>query len=62
LAGANNMIAALDRLEARHETAVPGQLAASGITGGFAVGLRRLFLSHPPIVDRIEALRSRRYV
>src|SRR5512143_226655 len=61
LAGTNNMIAALERLAARHETALPGQLAAFGIAGGFAEGFRRLFLSHPPIAERIDALRSSRY-
>ncbi|HVY63747.1 MAG TPA: protease HtpX [Gammaproteobacteria bacterium] len=61
LAGAGNMIAALERLAAHHEPPLPGQLAAFGISGGVADGLRRLFLSHPPIAERIEALRSGRY-
>ena len=57
LAGAGNMIVALERLAAARPAALPGQLAAFGISGGFGVGLRRLFMSHPPIAERIAALR-----
>ena len=51
------MIGALQRLKAGHEDAgLPDQLAAFGIKGRFAQGLSRLFMSHPPIDDRIAAL------
>ena len=59
LAGRTSMIGALEALQREHETkGLPQQMAAFGINGGFAVGLKRLFMSHPPIEDRIAALRS----
>ena len=57
LNGREPMIRALQRLE----TSVPGQLPqemqAFGISGGKS-GLMKLFMSHPPIPERIEALRQ----
>ena len=59
LAGRDRMIAALQRLKAMHEPSqLPDQIRAFGISGGDASGLRRLFLSHPPLDERIEALRA----
>ena len=58
LAGRNSMIAALERLKAAQEPSLPAQLAAFGIGGGPGTGLRRLFMSHPPLEERIAALRS----
>jgi heat shock protein HtpX len=58
LAGRNSMIAALERLKAAHEPNLPAQLSAFGIGGGGGTGLRRLFMSHPPLEERIAALRS----
>ena len=58
LAGRNNMIGALERLKAAHEPALPSQLAAFGIGGGPGKGLQALFLSHPPLEERIAALRT----
>jgi heat shock protein HtpX len=58
LAGTGNMIAALARLEAVHESGLPAQMVASGISGGVATGLQKLFMSHPPIPERIAALRA----
>ena len=58
LAGRNNMIAALERLKAAQEPSLPAQLAAFGIGGGPGTGLKRLFMSHPPLEERIAALRS----
>jgi heat shock protein HtpX len=61
LAGRARMIAALERLQAAHEPRdLPDQLAAFGISGGHTGGLRALFLSHPPLADRIAALRAAR--
>lgn len=58
LVGRNKMIAALQRLQAAHAPAeLPSQLAAFGISGGRSQGWKQLFLSHPPIEQRIEALR-----
>jgi len=59
LAGKAKMIAALRRLGAASEpAALPRQMAAFGIYGGAAHGLRQLFLSHPPIEQRIAALEA----
>ena len=60
LAGRNKMIAALRRLQITHEQAhLPDQLAAFGISGGSS-GLMRLFMSHPPLEERIAALEMQR--
>jgi len=59
LAGRDDMIAALRRLEAMHTpSGLPQNLAAFGIKGDRASGFRALFLSHPPIEKRIEALQQ----
>jgi heat shock protein HtpX len=59
LSGRNNMIAALERLKAAHEpAAMPKQFAALGISGGGGRGFARLFMSHPPLDERIAALRA----
>jgi len=63
LAGRNSMIGALQALRRRHEGAdLPGTLAAFGISGGMATGMKRLFMSHPPLEERIAALQSREVV
>ena len=57
LAGRQKMIAALERLKVNHEqTAMPQNMAAMGISGGSAFS--RLFMTHPPLDERIEALRA----
>ncbi|NGP54198.1 protease HtpX [Thioalkalivibrio sp. XN8] len=56
LAGRQNMIAALDRLKQGHNAALPDQLSAFGISGHRAAGLKRLFMTHPPLDERIAAL------
>jgi heat shock protein HtpX len=58
LAGRDRMIAALERLKAAHDQPLPAQLNAFGISGGEGSGLARLFMSHPPIEERIAALRA----
>ena len=58
LAGRERMISALERLKAAHDDPLPAQLNAFGIAGGEGDGLRRLFMSHPPIEERIAALRA----
>jgi heat shock protein HtpX len=57
LAGRGNMIAALERLGSREPAEMPAQLHGFGISGSVGGGLKRLFMSHPPIEERIEALR-----
>ena len=59
LAGTSNMIAALEALKRTHEPLPSHQFAAFGIAGGpVARGIRRLFMSHPPLDERIAALRA----
>ena len=58
LAGRGKMIAALERLRQLSEPSqLPSQMAAFGINGGLGDGLRKLFMTHPPLEERIEALR-----
>ena len=58
LAGAQNMIAALESLSRTHSEALPEKMAAFGISGGKASGFMQLFMSHPPIEARIAALQA----
>ncbi|MDS4068204.1 MAG: protease HtpX [Candidatus Competibacter sp.] len=59
LAGRGKMIAALERLRQLHEPSqLPSQMAAFGINGGLGDGLRKLFMTHPPLEERIAALRQ----
>ncbi len=59
LAGRNKMIGALQALQRAHEPRdLPGEFAAFGISGGLATGLKRLFMTHPPLEERIAALQS----
>ena len=62
LAGRDKMIAALRRLEqaSGQQESLPDQLAAFGIAGGVGQGMKILFLSHPPLADRIAALEATR--
>lgn len=56
LAGRQKMIAALERLKLNQgQSTLPNQIAAFGIAGGAA---KKLFLSHPPLEERIAALRG----
>ncbi len=56
LAGKENMIAALERLNLQQSPSdLPEQMAAFGISGAKA-RLGRLFMSHPPLPERIAAL------
>jgi len=58
LAGREKMIGALRALQRGHEAEeLPGQLAAFGINGG---GVSKLFMSHPPLEERIAALQNSR--
>lgn len=58
LAGREKMIAALKRLGGLAQEGLPNQLQAFGIAGGERrKSWQRLFMSHPPIDERIAALR-----
>jgi len=59
LAGRNKMIGALQALQRAHEPRdLPGEFAAFGISGGLGSGLKRLFMTHPPLEERIAALQA----
>jgi heat shock protein HtpX len=58
LAGRQSMISALETLGRGHAEALPDKMAAFGISGRRGEGLRRLFMSHPPIEERIAALQA----
>lgn len=56
-AGRGSMISALQRLKVNHgESTLPNTIAAFGISGPLAAGMKRLFMSHPPLDERIAAL------
>ena len=59
LAGTGQMIAALEELKRAHEPLPSQQFASFGITDGrMTGGIQRLFMSHPPLDERIAALRA----
>jgi heat shock protein HtpX len=59
LAGTSNMIGALEDLKRGHEPLPAQQFQAFGIAdGGVRGGIARLFMSHPPLDERIAALRA----
>jgi heat shock protein HtpX len=61
LAGTNNMVGALEALKRVHDPqALPDKMAAFGISGGVPSGFKKLFMSHPPLDERIAALRGAR--
>ncbi|HTT04439.1 MAG TPA: protease HtpX [Steroidobacteraceae bacterium] len=57
LAGRERMIAALERLRSCPAEPLPAHMDAFGIAGGESGWLARLFMSHPPLEERIAALR-----
>jgi heat shock protein HtpX len=60
-AGRGAMISALQRLKGNHgESTLPQTIAAFGISGPLADGFKRLFMSHPPLDERIAALQAAR--
>ncbi|MCW8917716.1 MAG: protease HtpX [Gammaproteobacteria bacterium] len=59
LAGREKMISALQALQrGAGENELPDQMAAFGISGHIGHGVKRLFMTHPPLEERIAALRS----
>jgi heat shock protein HtpX len=57
LAGSDKMIAALRRLQGAQESNLEGSMMAFGIQSKRAFS--RLFMSHPPLAERIAALQQR---
>jgi len=61
LASREKMIAALERLKKNYQpSSLPDQVEAFGINGNMGQGLKRLFMSHPPLDERIAHLRNLR--
>lgn len=59
LAGREKMIGALEVLAKSYgQTTLPDQVRAFGISGHVGRGFKRLFMSHPPLAERIAALRN----
>ncbi len=59
LTGRQKMIASLRRLQQAHAMEdLPDQMAAFGIAGGVGEDIKALFLSHPPLEQRIAALEN----
>lgn len=58
LASRQSMIGALEALQRASAPHMPEQMAAFGISASKASGLRALFMTHPPLEDRIAALRA----
>jgi heat shock protein HtpX len=58
LAGTRSMIEALEVLKQSHGEPMPPQMQAFGINSGGTGGITRLFMTHPPIDERIAALQS----
>jgi heat shock protein HtpX len=62
LAGREKMIAALRKLQQVNQPHdLPGEMAAFGISGGMGDGLKKLFMTHPPLEERIAALQNAKY-
>jgi len=58
LAGREKMISALEKLRLSvAQPHLPDQLAAFGISGPVGRGVKRLFMTHPPLEERIAALK-----
>ncbi len=57
MVGKEKMIAALKRLQQMHPQPLPDEMMAFGVSGG---GSRfgRLFMSHPPLEERIDSLKA----
>jgi heat shock protein HtpX len=59
LAGRDKMVAALERLRSSvNQPHLPDQMAAFGISGTVGHGLKRLFMTHPTLEERIAALKG----
>ncbi|MBB5021070.1 protease HtpX [Desulfurispira natronophila] len=61
LAGSGAMIAALERLKREQglPDEMPESMSAFGINSGVRTGMKKLFMTHPPLDERIAALQRR---
>ncbi|MBL1260089.1 MAG: protease HtpX [Thiotrichaceae bacterium] len=62
LSDRSKMISALEALQRSSGAAedLPDQLAAFGFAGGIGGGIKKMFMSHPPLEERIAALKANR--
>lgn len=61
LSGRENMVGALRALQRINKPKdLPGEFAAFGINGGLGHGIKKLFMSHPPLEKRIAALQNQK--
>lgn len=61
LSGKDKMVAALEKLrQSADQPHLPDQMIAFGISGTAGGGLKRLFMTHPLLEERIEALKRGR--
>ena len=61
LAGRDKMVDALEKLRLTvAQPHLPDQMAAFGISGTAGGGLMRLFMTHPPLEERIAALKGKK--
>ena len=58
LAGSGNMIDALQMLKRSQGQPLPPHMQAFGINTGGSTGIMRLFMTHPPLDERIAALKT----
>ncbi|HPF73225.1 MAG: protease HtpX [Rhodanobacteraceae bacterium] len=59
LAGRGKMVAALQRLGQTYGVStLPNEARAFGISGSVGTGLKRLFMTHPPLQERIARLQQ----
>jgi heat shock protein HtpX len=58
LAGSANMMDALQMLKRSHGQPMPPHMQAFGINTGSSTGIMRLFMTHPPLDERIAALKT----
>lgn len=52
------MISALQKLQQLGAGPLPDKMAAFGISGSKSSGIKRLFMTHPPLEERIKALQT----
>lgn len=61
LAGRDKMVAALEKLrQTAGQPHLPDQMSAFGISGTSDGGFKKLFMTHPPLEERIAALKQGR--
>lgn len=59
LSSREKMVAALERLGKSYgQSTLPESVEAFGISGRVSGGMKRLFMSHPPLAERISRLRN----